>query len=335
MVSLTGDRPSGKLHLGHYVGSLLSRLELQESCQQLLMIADVQALADHRGKGQELRENAFEMVLDYLAVGLDPARNAIFLQSTIPELFELTVYFLNLTSWQQLQHNPTVKMEIEQKGFRSQVPAGFFTYPVAQAADIAAFRAEIVPVGEDQLPMIEQTRKLIRAFNNRYGNTFPLPQAKLSAHPRLPGTDGIHKMSKSLGNAIYLSDSADIVAKKVKKMLSDPDRIDIRSPGRVSGHPVFAYLDAFDPDRESFAELCISYEQGGVSDLAVKERLIAVLEAKMGPIRRRRQTLAQEIDPQEILAQGWEKAKELAGATLQRVRQGMGIGYRTEQDSNL
>lgn len=253
---LTGDRPTGPLHLGHYVGSLKNRIELQETCDQFVMIADVQALTDNAENPEKVRENVLQVALDYLAVGIDPEKSTLFIQSLVPALSELTIYYLNLVTWNRLKHNPTVKQEILQKGYGESVPAGFMVYPVSQAADITAFKANIVPVGEDQLPMIEQTNEIVRHFNRIYKKPVLVEcAAMIPKCARLPGTDGKAKMSKSLGNCIYLSDSADTVAKKVKGMYTDPNHLRVEDPGQVEGNPVFTYLDAFDLDHTGLEEM--------------------------------------------------------------------------------
>jgi tryptophanyl-tRNA synthetase len=330
-VILTGDRPTGPLHLGHYVGSLKNRLDLQESCIQFVMIADAQALTDHAHEPQLIRQNILQVALDYLAIGLDPTKSTLFIQSLVPQLAELTMYYLNLVTWNRLKHNPTVKQEIAQKGYGESVPAGFMVYPVSQAADITAFKADLVPVGEDQLPMIEQTNEVVRHFNRLY-KTDVLVEAKalIPKMARLPGTDGKAKMSKSIGNCIYLCDSADAVAKKVKGMYTDPDHLRVEDPGKVEGNPVFTYLDAFDPDQEGLAAMKAHYQRGGLGDSVVKKRLLEVLEAFLEPIRTRRQILAQDPDAvMKILRKGTDRAIEVAAKTLSEVRAAMGIDYFT------
>jgi tryptophanyl-tRNA synthetase len=322
---LTGDRPSGALHLGHYVGSLKNRVELQNRCDQFVMIADVQALTDHHEQPEKVHENVLQVALDYLAVGIDPIKTTIFIQSLIPALFELTIYYLNLVTWNRLKHNPTVKQEIVQKGFGESVPAGFMVYPVSQAADITAFKADIVPVGEDQLPMIEQTNEIVRHFNRIYKKQVLVEcQAMIPKMARLPGTDGKPKMSKSLGNCIFLGDSADDVAKKVKGMYTDPGHLRVEDPGKVEGNPVFTYLDAFDPDLSGLQEMKAHYQRGGLGDSVVKKRLLEVLQAFLEPIRKKREEYAK--DPSmvmEILRQGSQRADRVADQTLQEVRSAM------------
>lgn len=328
-VVLTGDRPTGPLHLGHFVGSLKNRLELQDKCTQYVMIADVQALTDNAENPEKVRQNVLEVALDYLAVGIDPAKTTIFIQSLLPALFELTLYYLNLVTWNRLKHNPTVKQEIQQKGYGESVPAGFMVYPVSQAADITAFKADLVPVGEDQLPMIEQTNEIVRHFNRIY-KTDVLVETKalIPKTGRLPGIDGKAKMSKSLGNCIYLSDSADVVAKKVKSMYTDPGHLRVEDPGKVEGNPVFTYLDAFDTDIDALNEMKAHYQRGGLGDSIVKKRLLDVLQAFLDPIRKRREEFAK--DPQgvmEILMQGTERARRVTSNTLADVRKAMHLDY--------
>jgi tryptophanyl-tRNA synthetase len=328
-IILTGDRPTGPLHLGHYVGSLKNRVELQESCQQYVMIADVQALTDNAEQPEKVRQNVLQVALDYLAVGLDPAKSTLFIQSLVPALSELTLYYLNLVTWNRLKHNPTVKQEIVQKGYGESVPAGFMVYPVSQAADITAFKADLVPVGEDQLPMIEQTNEIVRHFNRIYKTeTLVECTAMIPKCARLPGTDGTAKMSKSLGNCIYLSDGADVVAKKVKGMYTDPTHLRVEDPGKVEGNPVFSYLDAFDPDIAALEEMKAHYQRGGLGDSIVKKRLLEVLQAFLEPVRAKREALAQ--DPQavmEILRQGTKAANAAAEKTLSDVRKAMHLDY--------
>ena len=326
---LTGDRPSGPLHVGHYVGSLKNRVELQNSCDQFVMIADVQALTDNYEHPEKVRENILEVALDYLAVGIDPVKSTILIQSLVPALFELTVYYLNLVTWNRLKHNPTVKQEIVQKGFGESVPAGFMVYPVSQAADITAFKADLVPVGEDQLPMIEQTNEIVRHFNRIYkADVLVECQAMIPKLARLPGTDGKAKMSKSLGNCIYLGDSADAVAKKVKGMYTDPGHLRVEDPGKVEGNPVFTYLDAFDPDKTGLEEMKAHYQRGGLGDSIVKKRLLEVLLAFLDPVRQKREEYAK--DPSmvmEILMKGTQRARAVADQTLKQVRKAMRLDY--------
>ena len=328
-VILTGDRPTGPLHLGHYVGSLRERVSLQHTHQQFIIIADVQALTDNAENPDKVRENIHEVALDYLAVGIDPKISTIFIQSLVPELAELTMFYLNLVTVARLQRNPTVKEEIKQRGFEKSIPAGFLIYPVSQAADITAFKADLVPVGEDQLPMIEQTNEIVRSFNRIYGQPVLVEaKAKLSSSSRLPGTDGNGKMSKSLGNVISLCDSADEVQRKVKNMYTDPKHLRVEDPGSVEGNPVFAYLDAFDPDTDGLSAMKDHYQRGGLGDSKVKARLLEVLSAKLDPIRTRREELAK--DPsyvRHILKEGTERARAVAAKTLAEVRSAMRIDY--------
>lgn len=326
---LTGDRPTGPLHLGHYVGSLRQRVELQHTHKQFVIIADAQALTDNAENPEKVRRNVLEVALDYLAVGIDPKVTTIFIQSLIPELAELTMYYLNLVSVSRLQRNPTVKDEIKQRGFGASIPAGFLVYPVSQAADITAFKADLVPVGEDQLPMIEQTNEIVRSFNRIY-QCSALVEAKglLSSISRLPGTDGKGKMSKSLGNVISLSDSADQVRQKVKAMYTDPKHLRVEDPGEVAGNPVFAYLDAFDPDKEALEAMKDHYRRGGLGDVKVKRRLQEVLSAELDPIRARREEFAKDPDAvMRILEDGVEAARKVAAKTLDEVRRAMRIDY--------
>ena len=321
---LTGDRPTGPLHLGHYVGSLKNRVELQREYATYVLIADVQALTDHAEQPELVRRNVLEVALDYLAVGLDPAAATIVVQSGVPELAELTVYYLNLVTVARLGRNPTVKEEMQQRGFGADVPAGFFVYPVSQAADITAFKADVVPVGEDQLPMIEQTVEIVRRFNRLYGSTLVEPTALVPKHARLPGTDGQNKMGKSLGNAIFLSDPPDVLTKKVMGMYTDPQHVRAELPGTVEGNPVFSYLDAFDPDTAAVDDFKGRYRAGGLGDVAVKRRLIDVLEAFLAPIRTRRNELAR--DPRTVarmLREGTETGRGVAQRTLGEVRRAL------------
>jgi tryptophanyl-tRNA synthetase len=321
---LTGDRPTGPLHLGHYVGSLQQRVALQREHATYVLIADLQALTDHADVPDRVREHVVGVALDYLSVGLDPDAAAVVVQSQVPELAELTVYFLNLVTVARLQRNPTVKEEMGQRGFAAAVPAGFFVYPVSQAADIAAFKAHLVPVGDDQLPMVELAAEIVRRFNRTYGPVLVEPEALLGKVSRLPGTDGATKMSKSLGNVINLSDDADTVARKVRGMFTDPQHLRVQDPGRVEGNPVFAYLDAFDPDRAAVEELKARYRAGGLGDTVVKARLLEVLEAFLEPIRRRRAEWARDIHAvHRILRDGPARGRAVAAATLQEVRAAM------------
>ena len=328
-IILTGDRPTGPLHLGHYVGSLKNRVDLQDSCSQFVMIADAQALTDHAKEPQKVRQNILQVALDYLAVGIDPEKSTILIQSLIPEIFELTAYYLNLVTWNRLKHNPTVKAEIMQKGYGESVPAGFMIYPVSQAADITAFKANLVPVGEDQLPMIEQTNEIVRHFNQIYGKEVLVrTEALIPKVARLPGIDGGMKMSKTLGNCIFLSDPPDQIQKKIMKMYTDPTHLRIEDPGKVEGNPVFTYLDVFDSNEEKVQELKDHYQKGGLGDVVVKRYLNEVLQAFLEPIRKKREQYAS--DPtyvMKILKKGTEKSRETAAQTLFEVREAIGINY--------
>lgn len=330
-IILTGDRPTGPLHLGHYVGSLAARVQLQQKHRQFIIIADAQALTDHAHEPDKIRQNIMEVALDYLAVGIDPVITTIFIQSLIPALPELMQYYLNLVTWNRLKHNPTVKLEIQQKGFGEEVPAGFMVYPISQAADITAFKANLVPAGDDQIPMIEQTLEIVRKFNRIYKTDVLIePEVVTSSTARLPGTDGRAKMSKTLGNAIFLSDPADVVAKKVKGMYTDPSHLRLEDPGKVEGNPVFTYLDAFATDKGQVAELKDHYRRGGLGDSVVKKHLLDILQAFLDPIREKRKQLAK--DPQQILdilRRGTEEAANVANQTLLEVRNAMGINYFT------
>jgi tryptophanyl-tRNA synthetase len=331
-VILTGDRPTGPLHLGHYVGSLQNRVRLQHEYETYVLIADLQALTDHADQPELIRRSVRDVALDYLAVGIDPVAAAIVVQSRLPELAELTMYLLNLVTLARLQRNPTVKEEMRQKGFEADVPAGFLIYPVSQAADITGFGAHLVPVGDDQIPMIEQTVELVRRFNRAYpGPSGPVliePAPLVPAAGRLPGTDGQSKMGKSLGNAILLSDPTDTVAAKVRGMFTDPGHLRVEDPGTVEGNPVFSYLDAFDPDVAAVEELKRRYRAGGLGDVALKRRLLEVLEAFLTPIRERRNALA--ADPAHVarvLEEGTERGRAVVRRTLGRVREAMGLDY--------
>jgi tryptophanyl-tRNA synthetase len=326
-IILTGDRPTGPLHLGHYVGSLKARIELQNVCAQYILIADMQALTDNADNPQKVRDNVLEVLLDYLAVGIEPEKSTIYLQSAIPETAELTMYFLNLINVGRLSRNPTVKNEIQQRGFGDEVPAGFWTYPVNQAADIAQFKATIVPVGPDQVPILELGNDIVRTFNRIYKtNTFRECKALTPNAGLLPGTDGSSKMSKSAGNALYLSDPPNVVAKKVKSMYTDPKHLRVEDPGHVEGNVVFSYLDAFDPDTTEVARLKEHYQRGGLADGVVKARLIDVLEAFLAPIRARRAEYASDRGAVlQILKTGTERARGVVQKTLREARAAMGI----------
>lgn len=331
-VLLTGDRPTGKLHLGHFVGSLKNRVAMQDSeeYKPFIMIADKQAFTDNARDPEKVHNSVLEVALDYLAVGIDPEKSTIFIQTAVPALSELTEYFLNLVTVARLQRNPTVKAEIQQKGFGSSIPAGFFTYPVSQAADIALFKGQVVPVGDDQEPMIEQTREIIRTFNNYYGGILVEPEGVFppKGHGRIPGLDGNAKMSKSLGNAIYLSDDEDTLWAKVKSMYTDPTHIRVEDPGHIEGNMVFEYLDIFDEDKAMVADLKAQYQAGGLGDMKIKKYLFEVLNKQLTPIRERRLELAKDPEAvMQILAEGSEKARAAAESTMQEVRQAMGINY--------
>ena len=358
-IILTGDRPTGRLHLGHFVGSLRRRVELQNSGEFdkiFIMIADAQALTDNADNPEKVRQNIIEVALDYLSVGLDPAQSTLFIQSQVPDLCELAFYYMNLVTVQRLQRNPTVKAEIALRGFaegaaegdtaqRQGIPVGFFTYPISQASDITAFKATTVPVGEDQEPMIEQTREIVHKFNAVYGETLVEPEILLpdnAACLRLPGTDGKAKMSKSLNNCIYLSDTADEVKKKVMGMYTDPDHLRVEDPGKIEGNTVFTYLDAFSrpehfakylPEYSSLEELKAHYRRGGLGDVKVKKLLIAVLNETLDPIRERRRYYEGRIgEVYEILRKGSEKARATAAATLAEVRAAMKIDYFDDKE---
>lgn len=331
-IILTGDRPTGKLHVGHYIGSLKKRVSMQNSGKydSYIMIADQQALTDNARDPEKIKNSLIQVALDYLAVGLDPKKSTIFVQSQIPALAELNLYYLNLVTVSRLERNPTVKAEIQQKHFERSIPAGFFTYPVSQAADITAFKANLVPVGDDQEPMLEQTREIVRTFNSIYGEVLVEPQGVFApkGFGRLPGLDGNAKMSKSLNNAIYLSDDADTLRKKVMSMYTDPNHIHVEDPGKVEGNMVFTYLDIFDKDKDKVAELKEQYRAGGLGDVKIKRYLNEVLEAELGPIRARREEFAKDIPAvYAMLKEGSEKANEVANKTLEEVRRAIGVNY--------
>jgi tryptophanyl-tRNA synthetase len=328
---LTGDRPTGPLHLGHYVGSLQNRVKLQDEYDTYVLIADVQALTDNFEHPENLAGNLFEVALDYLAVGLDPEKVKFVVQSMVPELAELTIYFMNLVTVATLERNPTVKEEIKQRNFVKGVPVGFWSYPISQAADITIFKADLVPVGEDQLPMIEQAREIVRRFNRLYGKVLIEPRAMLGAVARLPGTDGGAKMSKSLGNCIYLGDSPDAVRKRVMSMFTDPTRIHPTDPGHVEGNPVFTYHDIFNPNKAEVEDLKERYKAGAVGDVEVKQRLYDALLEFLTPIRERRaeyQSKPKRV--YEIIAEGTRQGRALAQATMEEVRTAMKIAYKFE-----
>lgn len=325
---LTGDRPTGKLHLGHYVGSLANRVRLQDEYEQFVLVADVQALTDNFDNPQKVRDNVREVAMDNLAVGLDPAQTTFVIQSLIPEIAELTIFYLNLVTLERVLRNPTVKEEVKQKGYGKNVTAGFACYPVSQAADITVFNADLVPVGEDQLPMIEQTREIVRKFNSLYGKTLNEPEALLGSVARLVGTDGNAKMSKSLGNCIYLSDSAEEVNKKVMNMYTDPNRKHATDPGTVEGNPVFIYHDTFNPDKKEVEDFKLRYREGKVGDVEVKRRLAEVVNDFLSPIREKRKVYEENPEAvDEILKEGTQKARAVASETLKNVRSAMKIDY--------
>lgn len=342
-IILTGDRPTRKLHVGHYVGSLRRRVELQNSGQFddiFIMIADAQALTDNADNPEKVRQNIIEVALDYLACGLDPEKSTLFIQSQIPELCELSFYYMNLVTVSRLQRNPTVKSEIQMRNFEASIPVGFFTYPISQAADITAFKATTVPVGEDQLPMLEQTKEIVRKFNSVYGEALVEPEILLpdnKACLRLPGTDGKAKMSKSLGNCIYLSEEPEEIQKKVFSMFTDPTHIKVTDPGKLEGNTVFTYLDAFCkdeyfgeflPDYNNLQELKEHYTRGGLGDMKVKRFLNNVLQAELEPIRNRRKEYQKDIPyVYEVLKKGSEKAEAVAVQTLKEVKEAMKINY--------
>ena len=347
-IMLTGDRPTGRLHVGHYVGSLKRRVELQNTGdfdEMFVMIADAQALTDNADNPEKVRQNIIEVALDYLACGLDPEKCTLFIQSQIPQLCELSFYYMNLVTVSRLQRNPTVKSEIQMRNFEASIPVGFFTYPISQAADITAFKANVVPVGEDQLPMLEQTKEIVRKFNSVYGDTLVEPEILLPENQaclRLPGTDGKAKMSKSLGNCIYISEEPDEIQKKVFGMFTDPTHIKVSDPGKLEGNTVFTYLDAFCrpeyfaeflPDYANLQELKDHYTRGGLGDMKVKRFLNNVLQAELEPIRNRRKEYQKDIPyVYEILKKGSEKAEAVAEKTLQEVKASMKINYFNDQE---
>lgn len=342
-IILTGDRPTGKLHIGHYVGSLKRRVELQNSGKFdkiYVMIADAQALTDNFADPERVRANITEVALDYFACGIDPEKATVFVQSHVAELTELSFYYMNLVTLSRLERNPTVKAEIKQKNFELSLPVGFLTYPVSQAADITAFKANVVPVGEDQLPMLEQAREIVRSFNGFYGETLVEPKAVLPENKsclRLPGTDGMAKMSKSLGNCIYLSDSADEIKRKVMGMYTDPNHLKVTDPGNTENNPTFIYLDAFAneehferylPEYANLSEMKAHYERGGLGDMKVKKFLTAVMQETLEPIRTRREELQKDVPAiWDILYKGSEEARAAAAQTLAEVKKAMKIDY--------
>ncbi len=342
-IILTGDRPTGKLHLGHYVGSLKRRVELQNSGEFdkiFIEIADAQALTDNFNNVDKVRNNIVEVALDYLACGIDPNKSTIFIQSQIPELCELTFYYLNLVTLSRLQRNPTIKDELKLRNFEGSIPTGFLTYPISQAADITLFDAEVIPVGDDQLPMIEQTREIVRSFNNLYKPIFREPKEMLPDNNtcmRLPGIDGKNKMSKSLGNCIYLSDEPEVIEKKVMSMYTDPNHIKVEDPGRVEGNPVFIYLDAlvtddhfkkYLPEYNNLSELKAHYTRGGLGDVKIKRFLFNVLNDELKPIRERRIELSHNMDYiDQVLKEGTEKARMVAKENIKKFKEAIGINY--------
>ncbi|KRL01792.1 tryptophan--tRNA ligase [Liquorilactobacillus capillatus] len=332
-VILTGDRPTGRLHIGHYVGSLKNRVALQNTgkYEPYIMIADQQALTDNARDPEKIRNSLVQVALDYLAVGIDPAKSTIFIQSQIPALTELTSYYLNLVTVSRLERNPTVKAEIQQKNFERSIPAGFFVYPVSQAADITAFKANLVPVGDDQEPMLEQAREIVRSFNTIYKKKILVEPEGIfppKGEGRLPGLDGNAKMSKSLGNCIYLSDDADTLHKKIMSMYTDSEHIHVEDPGKIKGNMVFTYLDVFDDDKQKVAELKEHYQKGGLGDVKIKRYLNEVLEAQLGPIRKRRMAFAQDLPAvYDLLQKGSQKANAVAEQTLAEVRAAIGVNY--------
>ncbi len=322
---LTGDRPTGPLHLGHYIGSLLSRTKLQHQHLQYVMVADVQALTDNYAQPEKIRHNITQVLKDYLAVGIDPELSTIFLQSQIASIAELTVYYLNLVSVARLERNPTVKLELQQKDFNESIPAGFLCYPVSQAADITAFRATLIPVGEDQLPMIEQTNEIVRKFNRLYNSNYLLEaKASLTNMPRLVGIDGKAKASKSLNNCIFLKDAPAVIKEKVFAMYTDANHLKVSDPGKVAGNVVFSYLDAFHEDKQELAALKAHYTKGGLGDMALKKILNEDLQKLLAPINEKRQSLA-EKDLRDILAAGSAKCAKVADETLRQVKDIMGV----------
>lgn len=349
-ILLTGDRPTGRLHVGHLVGSIRQRVELQDKDnfdKIFIEIADAQATTDNAGNIEKVQDNILEVALDYLSCGIDPNKCTIFLQSQIPELSDLTFYYMNLVTLARLERNPTVKQEIKYREFGNSIPVGFMTYPISQAADITGFNANIIPVGEDQLPMIEQTREIVRTFNRMYGETLVEPEAVLPKSKvclRLPGTDGSAKMSKSLGNCIFLADTKEDVEKKIKGMYTDPNHLRVEDPGKTEGNPVFIYLEAFskpehfkeyftEGEYKNLDELKAHYERGGLGDMKVKKFLIYVMEETLEPIRQRRKELEKDIPGvYKILFEGSDKARKEVQETLKKVKSAMGLDYRNNQE---
>jgi tryptophanyl-tRNA synthetase len=327
-IILTGDRPTGKLHLGHYVGSLVNRVKLQDEYRQFIIVADMQALTDNAEDPLRVRNNITEVTLDYLAVGIDPKRSTIFIQSLIPEISELAMYFMNLVTLARAERNPTVKDEMKQKGFGSDVPVGFLAYPISQAADILAFKASLVPVGTDQEPMIEQTNEIVEKFNRIYAPVFGKVKSLISEAPRLVGTDGKAKMSKSLGNTILISDGDKAIAEKVMQMYTDPDHVRVKDPGKVEGNVVFSYLDVFDPAKAEVKKLEEEYRAGGLGDVVLKKRLTGILQDLIRPMRERREEFAK--DPAfvtNMLKEGTDRARTVVAETLREVKHAMKIDY--------
>ncbi|HVA81494.1 MAG TPA: tryptophan--tRNA ligase [Candidatus Binataceae bacterium] len=326
---LTGDRPTGPLHLGHYVGSLQNRVKLQDEYDTFVLIADIQALTDNFERPEMLEGNVLEVATDYLAVGLDPEKAKIVVQSMVPELTELTIYYMNLVTTATLERNPTLKEEIKQKNFTKGLPVGFYTYPISQAADITIFKADLVPVGEDQLPMIEQTREIVRRFNRLYKKILVEPRAMVGQVARLPGTDVGAKMSKSIGNCIYLGDSPEQVRKRVMSMYTDPTRVHPTDPGHLEGNPVFTYHDVFNPDKTEVEDLKERYVKGAVGDVEVKEKLYTALNGFLEPIRARRaEYAAKPVLVREIVVEGTRRGRAVARETMEEVRAAMKIAYK-------
>lgn len=331
-VVLTGDRPTGKLHIGHYVGSLANRVKMQNQNKydMYVMIADLQALTDNAKNPEKVRNSILQVALDYLSIGLDPSKTTIYVQSQIPALSELNMYFSNLVTVSRLERNPTVKAEIKQKGFGRSIPAGFLTYPISQAADITAFKANLIPVGDDQKPMIEQTREIVKSFNNTYGEVLVEPEGIFppEGQGRIPGLDGNAKMSKSLGNTIYLSDDEDTLREKVMSIYTDPNHIHVEDPGKIEGNIVFTYLDIFGKDKEKIKNLKERYKKGGLGDVVIKNYLLDTINEVLEPIRNKRRKYEQNPDyVYKVLKEGSEKANIIANKTLQEVKNAMGINY--------
>lgn len=328
-IVLTGDRPTGPLHLGHYVGSLKNRIQFQKDYKQYLIIADAQALTDNFGQPEMVKDNVIQVALDYLAIGLDPKLNTYFIQSQVPELCELSFYLMNLVTVSRLQRNPTIKQELKQKGFGESIPVGFFCYPISQAADILAFDADVVPAGEDQIPMIEQTNEIARKFNATYAvHCFKEVNSVVGAVGRLPGIDGKTKMSKSLGNAIFLKDSSDEIKRKVNLMYTDPDHLRVSDPGKIEGNVVFMFLDIFDPNQAELKELKEHYQKGGLGDGVLKKRLVEILDALIAPMRSRRQLYEADLGyVKNILLEGTAEAKTVAAKKMTEVKTAMKLIY--------